>query len=109
MLSQGFPVEVPVPAGRVTSANSQGPDAWDYEIEVDATPEALRDWYSRAYTSRSWTIVDYGQLTQGAEGYFVELRKNAAESRVDVVGQEGASPATARVVVGIGTPVLETF
>jgi hypothetical protein len=108
-MALAFPVEVPVPVGEVTRARTQGPDAWDYEIEVDATPEGVAKWYADAYTGRSWTIVGSGELTQGRGGYYLELRKNAAESRVDVLAGENARPTTVRAVVGIGAPVLETF
>lgn len=107
IMAEGFPVEVPVPDGRVGSASTQGPDAWSYEVEVPNSPDALYDWYFAAYTGRSWTVVGEGLLSDG--GSYLELRKNAAQSRVDILSDPDSSGTTARVVVGVGAPILETY
>lgn len=104
-LGAEFPVEVPVPQGTFVRANAQGADVWDYELMVAATPEAVAEWYRVRFTGRSWVLVDSGARSEG--GYYLVLRKNAAEARFDV--SEGDSEGTARVkaVVGVGAAVLE--
>jgi len=108
-LTTDFPVEVPVPVGTVVSARSQGSVAWDYEMEVPGSPPTVRDWFGQAYQQRGWEILEAGQLTEGSPGLYLKMRKNAAQSRVDLVGVDGAPSTIVRVVVGVGAPVLETF
>lgn len=109
VMAEGFPVEVPVPTGQIVRTRAQGPDVWDYEIVVEAAPDAVAQWYADAYTGRSWVIVRSGELDEVQGGYFLEMRKNAAESRVDVIPGASEGSTTAKVVVGVGTPVLGTF
>jgi hypothetical protein len=108
-LAPGFPVEVPVPVGTVGSTKAQGPDAWDYALQIDHDPSTVQSWYVRAYEQRGWEVVNAGMLSQGMRGYYLEMRKNSAESRVDIIGDPGAPYTIVKVVVGVGTPVLETF
>jgi hypothetical protein len=108
-LGSSFPLEIPVPVGDAVLGKAQGPDVWDYKIEVARDPITVRDWYVQAYERRGWEILDTGPLTQGVPGYYFTARKNAAETRVDLVGESGAPNTVAGVVVGIGTPVLDTF
>jgi len=108
-MAEGFPIEVPVPQGEVTRAVTQGGGIWDYEIGVAASPEALADWFANTYSGRSWTVVGQGSLTEGSGGVYLELRKGAAESRVEVLDAIGGEPTVARVTVGVGTPVLGTY
>ena len=108
-LGSSFPLEIPVPVGEAVLGKAQGPDVWDYKIEVARDPVTVRDWYVQAYQRRGWEIVDAGLLTQGMPGYYFTARKNAAETRVELVGETGAPNTVAGVVVGIGTPVLDTF
>jgi len=109
VMAEGFPIEVPVPQGQVTRAQAQGGDAWDYEIKVAASPEALVGWFVNTYTGRSWTVVGQGPLTEGAGGSYLELRKNAAESRVDILSGAEGGTTVVRVTVGVGAPVLGTY
>ncbi len=108
-LGPSFPLEIPVPAGQAVLGKDQGPDIWGYKVEVAHDPGTVRDWYIEAYERRGWEITDTSLLTQGMPGYYIEARKNAAETRVDLVGEKGSPNTVAGVVVGIGTPVLDTF
>ena len=108
-LGPSFPLEIPVPAGQAVLGKDQGPDVWGYKVEVAHDPGTVRDWYIAAYERRGWEITDTSLLTQGLPGYYIEARKNAAQTRVDLVGEKGSPNTVAGVVVGIGTPVLDTF
>lgn len=111
-IADSFPAEVPVPLGSVVRGGSQGDEAWEYAVIVAASPQTLVDWYRDVYTSRSWEIVSdtvAGTADGGSSAtarYEITLRKGAAESRVTVaaVGDE----ARASVILGVGTPVLQT-
>jgi len=107
VMAEGFPVEIPVPQGQVTRAQAQGADAWDYEIHVAASPQALLDWFASTYSGRNWTVVAEGTLSDG--GSYIELKKGTAESRVDIPNSTDSSATVARVVVGVGAPVLGTY
>lgn len=105
-IDPSFPAEVPVPRGDFTRAETQGGDAWDYTVEVAATPRALLDWYVAAYGARSWQLVDQKATADGKSATIV-LRKNAAESRVTVSADSAAGPSVAETVVGVGAPVIQ--
>ncbi len=105
-IDPSFPVEVPVPQGDFTRAETQGGDAWDYTVEVAAAPRALLDWYVAAYGARNWQLVDQ-KATADGKGVTIVLRKNSAESRVTVSADSAAGPSVAEVVVGVGAPVIQ--
>lgn len=108
-IATGFPAEVPVPMGDFTRARAQGDAAWDYEVEVMATPAEVVDWYRTQYAAREWIVVKEGQFdaVDGA-GTFLDLRKNRAESSVSVYGDDSQGFTRVKVIVGVGTPVLRT-
>lgn len=103
LIASSFPVEVPVPDGRVSRGQEQGPDAWDYEIVVDAPASALATWYTKAYSGRNWQLVDQREESGSVS---LSFAKGAAESRIDL-SEEGKT-TRARVVLGVGAPVLQT-
>lgn len=104
-ISSTFPLEVPVPAGAVVAGQSQGPDAWDYQMTFPESADEVAEWYRRAYGSRSWTVVSDSVNNGDAAGTLVlAFRKGAAECEV-VVSHDGRG-SHASVSLGIGTPVL---
>jgi hypothetical protein len=110
LIATSFPLEVPVPVGELTRAKAQGDDAWDYTILVTATPQALLDWYRTVYTAAQWTATAEGDFDgEGSPGRFIEFRKGNSQSSVYVEGApDERGRSTARVVLGVGAPVLET-
>jgi len=104
-IGTSFPAEVPVAAGRVVQGKAQGPDAWDYELEVASTPEAVAAWYLSEYQRRSWELVDQ-QVADGA--IVLQLRKGGAESQIIVKKSQTGDTANVRALLGLATPVLET-
>jgi len=102
VMAEGFPVEIPVPQGRVTRAQAQGAEAWDYEIHVAASPQALHDWFASTYSGRNWTVVGEGPLSDG--GSYLELKKGTAESRVDIPNGHGFERYTRTRDRGCGRP-----
>lgn len=107
-IATSFPAEVPVPEGRFTRGGAQG-DAWDYDVIVEATPDEVAAWYRTQYQIREWVLLKEGYF-DGPEGggTFFDFRKNRAESSVSVYGNAGVSGTRVRVVVGVGTPVLQS-
>lgn len=108
-IATSFPAEVPVPMGDFTRAQAQGDSAWDYEVQVAATPEQVFDWYRTQYVAREWFVVKEGQFDAvDGGGTFLDVRKNRAESSVSVYGDDSKGYTRVKVVVGVGTPVLRT-
>ncbi|PKQ15145.1 MAG: hypothetical protein CVT67_10815 [Actinobacteria bacterium HGW-Actinobacteria-7] len=111
-IASSFPLEVPVPAGEFTRAKAQGDVAWDYVVRIESTPDAVLKWYRDVYASRQWTLVgerDYGNGDSGGRGRVLTFRKGNAECEVAVdAASDSEGLATARVVLGVGAPVLET-
>lgn len=103
-LGAEFPFEVPVPEGEVVRGRAQGPDAWDYELLVAASPEAVAEWYESALTARSWVLAERRSLEGG--GVELTLSKGGAQTRATIVGQGEGSRVV--VVLGVGAPVLQT-
>jgi uncharacterized protein YceK len=113
VIATSFPIEVPVPEGEFVRSQAQGDDAWDYEVRVRSTPEAMVDWYRQAYSAASWTLTQEGDFTGASPrlgGRFLTFRKgSAAQSEVTVEGVADAEGmVTVRVILGVGAPVLET-
>jgi len=103
-IATSFPIEVPVPQGRVTRGQAQGTDAWDYQLAIDASAQDVAAWYADAYTKADWQLLD-NEATGGT--IRLTLVKNGAQSQV-TVKPEGEGQATATVILGVGVPVLET-
>ena len=103
-IDSGFPLEVPVADGKIVRANAQGPDAWDYEILVPASPSAVSDFYRTSYLARSWLVTQERPL--GGGGAEITFEKGGAQSRVSITPEAKGSRAV--VILGVGAPVLET-
>lgn len=99
-LPAGFPLEIPVPRGRVLSAESaSGPPAgvfW-YEIEIDASPEEALAWYQAAYLGASWSGV--GSVMTGDVLTGLSFAKGRLGSMV-YVDSDDAGHAIVRVDFG---------
>jgi hypothetical protein len=111
-IATSFPIEVPVPVGRFTRANTQGDEAWDYTVHISAPPDAVAGWYRDAYASRQWELVadsEFGRADSGRAGRVLEFRKGNAGSQVAVDAAEDADgTTTTRVILGVGVEVLQT-
>ena len=103
-IATSFPIEVPVPQGRVTRGQAQGTDAWDYQLSIDASAQDVAAWYADAYTKADWQLVDNQAV---GDTIRLTLVKNGAQSQVTVksVGQD---QSTTTVILGVGVPVLDT-
>lgn len=105
-LPSDFPIEVPVPAGRVTRAEAQGRMAWDYEVAIAASPVDVAAWYKQALTAREWRVTKDSVAADGTG--ILELTKgSAAQTTVSIEKLGKGSHAT--VTVGLGVPVNSTL
>jgi hypothetical protein len=104
MIASSFPVQVPVPQGRVLRGKAQGEDAWDYEIEIAAAPSDVVRFYSGWLGKADWRLV--GDQTEG-DSRTLTLVKGGAESRI-VITAAGAGATNVSAVLGVGAPVLNT-
>ena len=105
LVASSFPIEVPLPFGEVVRGEAQGPNAWDYEIEVEATPAAVAEWYRTAYTGRDWGVIDQTATAEGSIA--LKMMKNRAQTRVAISPQNGGK-VRVKGVLGLGVPVLQT-
>lgn len=103
-LPPDFPLEIPVPDGRVLSAEQQGPDVWLYEIALGAPVADVAAYYERAYAGANWSVARRSGDAASASLLFV---KGEAEATVDVRADEAGSRAA--VAVGLGVPVGSTY
>lgn len=104
LIAPGFPVQIPVPEGILVRGRAQGPDAWDYELIVEAPPAQVADWYQQWMARASWKLVDASPRDDG--GYNLGFAKGGAESRVEVTRKDNGARVLAGI--GVGAPVLET-
>lgn len=104
LIAPGFPVQIPVPEGILVRGRAQGPDAWDYELIVEAPPAQVADWYQQWMARASWRLVDASSRDDG--GYNLGFAKGGAESRVEVTPKDDGARVLAGI--GVGAPVLET-
>lgn len=102
-IATSFPLEVPVPDGEIVRGEAQGDSAWDYEIVVDRPLAAVETWYTQAYAGRVWELAGREQTSSGVS---LTFRKGGAESRVTLSENDGRT--TASVILGVGSPVLQT-
>ncbi len=106
-IASNFPVEVPVIQGTVVRGEAQGIDAWDYELTVKADAKAVTAWYQVALGNRDWLVTDVvDRSAEGGEGFQLTLVKGGAQKRVVV--EPTGSGSRVSVVMGVGTPVLQT-
>jgi hypothetical protein len=104
LIATSFPVQVPVPQGRVLRGEAQGEDAWDYQIEIAAAPSDVAGFYTGWLGKADWQLV--GDKTQG-DTRTLTLVKGGAESRI-IIKPAGQGTTSASVVLGVGAPVLNT-
>ena len=105
MIASNFPLEVPVPMGEVVRAEAQGDTAWDYEVILPADPVAVATWYVDALRAREWQVESQ---TGSPEGELVlTLTKRLAQTRVTIAAEPNGK-SRAKVILGVGTSVLQT-
>jgi hypothetical protein len=104
LIATSFPVQVPVPQGRVLRGEAQGEDVWDYEIEISAAPSDVAGFYSGWLGKADWQLV--GDQTQG-DSRTLTFVKGGAESKI-VITSAGEGVTNASVVLGVGVPVINT-
>jgi hypothetical protein len=104
LIASSFPVQVPVPQGRVLRGEAQGEDAWDYQIEIAAASSDVARFYAGWLGKADWQLV--GDATQG-DTRTLTLVKGGAESRI-IITPAGPGTTNAAVVLGVGAPVLNT-
>ena len=108
-LPAGFPIEVPVPNGRVESASEQtnegGTGAWTYDLVSEAPAGDLVAWLLRIYSLRGW---DLREQTEGPDGSVrLVFVKGGAQSAIKVVPLE--SGARVQGSIGLDVPVADTL
>ncbi|MEI7814021.1 MAG: hypothetical protein WCJ13_04435 [Coriobacteriia bacterium] len=103
-IATSFPIEVPVPQGRVVRGEAQGADAWDYQLMIPASAADVVSWYAEWYTKADWQLISDTAADGGRKLSFV---KGGAESAV-IVKPAGADLTSVIVVLGVGAPVLNT-
>jgi len=103
-IATSFPIEVPVPQGRVVRGEAQGSDAWDYQLLIPASAADVVSWYAEWYTKADWRLISDTAADGGRKLSFV---KGGAESAV-IVKPAGADLTSVIVVLGVGAPVLNT-
>jgi len=104
-IATNFPAEVPVVMGDVVRGKAQGTEAWDYELTVRAPAPTVAEWYFAEYQRRSWSLVEQPAPTDGS--FQFTLRKGLAESQITVV-PIAQNESRVSVILGVGTPVLES-
>lgn len=110
-LPKGFPVEVPVPDGRVSTADVQGSggqEAWVYDMTVAAPVAAIADWYSAAYTNANWELASSRPSASGGDSVTLVFAKGDAESLIALTPANG-STTRVQASIGIGVPVTGTY
>lgn len=97
-----FPAEVPVPQGTSIKGKSQGESAWDYQLKIAASVEAVASWYAERYKSAGWVATAENYLdTPKGPGYSIEFAKGDAKSSVTLSQLDNAT-TLAVVTVGFG-------
>lgn len=106
-IATSFPAEVPVVSGDVVQGRAQGTAAWDYELTVGAPAPTVAEWYFEEYLRRSWKM-DEQPAPAPTDGTFqLTMRKGLAESQITVT-HISQNESRVNVILGVGTPVLET-
>ena len=110
-LPKGFPVEVPVPDGRVSTADVQssaGQEAWVYDMTVVSPVAAVADWYSGAYANANWVLSSRRPGAGGGDSVTLVFAKGDAESAI-ALGSAPGSTTRVQASIGIGVPVTGTY
>jgi len=103
-IATNFPIEVPVPLGRVLRGEAQGADVWDYQLEIQASPAEVATWYTTWYPKAEWRLIADEVAGEGRRLTFVK-GGYAADVTVSP-GGTGLTKVTA--IVGMGEPILNT-
>jgi len=106
-IATSFPVEVPVVSGDVVRGRAQGTEAWDYELTVPAPAPTVAEWYFAEYQRRSWSLVEQPAPAPTDGSFQLTLRKGLAESQITITPMS-ENESRVNVILGVGTPVLET-
>lgn len=104
-LPEGFPVEIPVPAGAILAAESQGGDVWYYREQIAASAAQAADWYQKAFSAANWVVLKSVPVDGG--GFRILLGKGNAQTDV-LVTPEGEDSCEVEVTTGLGVPVGQT-
>ncbi len=104
MIATSFPIEVPVPQGRVLRGEAQGTDVWDYQLEVPAGAADVAAWFATLYPKAEWQLIKDEAVGAGRRLVFV---KGGYAADVTVT-PAGADLSKVTAVVGMGQPVLNT-
>lgn len=99
-----FPVEMPVPDGKVTAVQQQGSDAWVYELDLRASMTDVASWYERALGASNWQLTS----RDPADGR-VRLLFSKGDAQTEVMLTSKTSGTHAVVSVGVGVPVGQTY
>jgi len=103
-IATDFPIEVPLPDGRVVRGESQGSGLWDYQLEVPFSASDVVNWYATLYPKAEWQPIGDEAVGDGRRLTFVK-GGYAADMTITPIGPK-LTKVTA--VVGIGQTVLNT-
>jgi hypothetical protein len=104
VIATSFPIEVPVPQGKVLRGEAQGADLWIYQLEVPAGAADVARWFTSLYPKAEWQLIK--DEAAGARRRLVFVKGGyAADMMVTPVG---ADLTKVTAVVGMGQPVLNT-
>jgi hypothetical protein len=103
-LPSEFPIEIPVPDGRVLVAEQQSERVWVYEVALDGSVADSVAYYERALAAANWAVANKTVDADQASLLFV---KGNAETTVDVASDPDGSHVS--VAVGLGVPVGSTY
>jgi hypothetical protein len=103
-IATDFPIEVPVPDGRVVRGESQGEGLWDYQLEIPLSAAEVESWYATLYPKAEWRLIGNDVVGDGRRLTFVK-GGYAADVTITPTGPK-LTKVTA--IVGIGQPILNT-
>jgi hypothetical protein len=102
-IASSFPIEVPVPEGRVLRGEAQG-TVWDYQLETPRSAADAVSWYLTWYPKAEWQLI--GDEVAGASRR-LKFSKGGYAADITVTA-DGSDRAKVTAVVGMGQPVLNT-
>jgi hypothetical protein len=103
-IASSFPIEVPVPEGRVLRGEAQGADVWDYQLEMPKGAADVVTWYMTWYPKAEWQLI--GDEVAGA-GRRLTFSKGGYAADITVT-PDGSDRTKVTAIVGMGQPVLNT-
>ena len=103
-IATSFPIEVPVPQGRVLRGEAQGADVWDYQLEIQASTADVVSWYTTWYPKAEWQLIKDEAVGEGRRLIFT---KGGYAADV-TVSSAGPDVAEVTAIVGMGNPILNT-